>query len=338
GVKRKHIKVTSGDLCLTEPEQPLPEGHQAGQVQPPRFITSHAYVIEVKGYQLTTLRIGLFFDGTANNTFKHQEGQPVLENTLATCSPEEQQALLEQCFNDQLPRSLNNSEKNDLTNIGKAWDLYKRPTATELNVKVYVEGIGTTQGQDDATAGLAFDKGETSSASRVEQACRTQIGAEIKKQLGEILSNIECIHKVEFDVFGFSRGASAARQFVNRIDSKNDHPLVEAIANVAEIRLKAGFDWASRDDVCIQFVGLFDTVVSAYLWGQRDVALAPDCAERVVHIVAADEWRYHFGLTRITDDAAGTQIADNFTEVIIPGAHSDIGGGYYSRWSLRNPN
>ncbi|MFE8730219.1 phospholipase effector Tle1 domain-containing protein, partial [Aeromonas hydrophila] len=70
----------------------------------------------------------------------------------------------------------------------------------------------------------------------------------------------------------------------------------------------------------------------------RNVALAPDCAERVVHIVAADEWRYHFDLTRITDDAAGTALAENFTEVIIPGAHSDIGGGYYSRWSLRDPN
>lgn len=54
---------------------------------------------------------------------------------------------------------------------------------------------------------------------------------------------------MEFDVFGFSRGASAARQFVNRIDKKGDHPLVEAIANAPEIRLKAGFDWSSRDDV-----------------------------------------------------------------------------------------
>ncbi len=71
-VKREHIKVTSGDLCLTDPEQPLPKGHQAGQAQPPRFFTKHSYVIEVKGYQLITLRIGVFFDGTANNTFKHR--------------------------------------------------------------------------------------------------------------------------------------------------------------------------------------------------------------------------------------------------------------------------
>ncbi|HHQ4779210.1 TPA: T6SS phospholipase effector Tle1-like catalytic domain-containing protein [Aeromonas veronii] len=337
-VKREHVKVTTGDLCLTDPEQPLPEGHKAGQAQPPRFITKHSYVIEVKGYQLTTLRIGVFFDGTANNTFKHQEGQPALEAALASCSPAEQETLLEQCFNDALPSELNNSEKNDITNIGKAHRLYLPPTETELTVAVYVEGIGTTQGQDDTKAGLAADKGDTSSAARVEQACRAQIVAEIKEQLERILPTIERIHKVEFDVFGFSRGASAARQFVNRIDKKGDHPLVEAIANAPEIRLKAGFDWSSRDDVRIQFVGLFDTVVSSYLWGKRSVVLDPDCAERVVHIVAADEWRFHFDLTRITDDATGTEIASNFTEVIIPGAHSDVGGGYYSRWSLRDPN
>lgn len=337
-VKREHIKVTTGDLCLTEPEQPLPKGHKAGQAQPPRFITKHSYVIEVKGYRLNILRIGVFFDGTANNTFKHREGKSALETALAQCSPEEQQILLEQCFEGALPDDLNNSEKNDITNIGKARELYKLPTKSELNVAVYVEGIGTTEGLNDAKAGLAADKGDTSSAVRVEQACQTQIVAEVKKQLERILPTIECIHKVEFDVFGFSRGASAARQFVNRIDQKGDHPLVEAMAADPDIPLKKGFDWASRDDVRIQFVGLFDTVVSSYLWGKRNVALAPDCAERVVHIVAADEWRYHFDLTRITDDAAGTALAENFTEVIIPGAHSDIGGGYYSRWSLRDPN
>jgi len=223
-VKREHIKVTSGDLCLTEPEQPLPKGHQAGQAQPPRFITKHSYVIEVKGYQLTTLRIGVFFDGTANNTFKHKGGKSALEEALAECSPEEQQILLEQCFEGALPDGLNNSEKNDITNIGKARELYKLPTKSELNVAVYVEGIGTTEGQDDATAGLAADKGDTSSAVRVEQTCQTQIVAEVKKQLERILPTIECIHKVEFDVFGFSRGASAARQFVNRIDQKGSPP------------------------------------------------------------------------------------------------------------------
>ncbi|WP_421225493.1 type VI secretion system tip protein TssI/VgrG [Aeromonas enteropelogenes] len=86
-VKREHVKVTTGDLCLTDPEQPLPKGHKAGQAQPPRFITKHSYVIEVKGYQLTTLRIGVFFDGTGNNTHNAQAGlQKVEQWLLETCS------------------------------------------------------------------------------------------------------------------------------------------------------------------------------------------------------------------------------------------------------------
>ena len=220
-VKRKHVKVTTGDLCLTDPEQPLPEGHKAGQAQPsqegqkagqaqpPRFITKHSYVIEVKGYQLTTLRIGVFFDGTSNNTFNHEKGKNALEAALAKCSPQEQAALLEQCFEGTLPGGLNNSEKNDITNIGKAHLLYQQPTKTKLNVAVYVEGIGTAKGLDDTKAGAGADKGETSSTSRVEQACRTQIVAKIKEQLSEILPSIECIHKVEFDVCVFPRMAIA---------------------------------------------------------------------------------------------------------------------------------
>lgn len=103
------------------------------------------------------------------------------------------------------------------------------------------------------------------------------------------------------------------------------------------IRLKAGFDWASRDDVRIAFVGLFDTVKSSFN-PRVNIRLNAESAERVVHLTALDEVRKHFPLSRITPDAAGTSIAPHFTELALPGAHSDIGGGYYSRWSLRNPN
>ncbi|WP_413796227.1 hypothetical protein [Aeromonas dhakensis] len=70
-----------------------------------------------------------------------------------------------------------------------------------------------------------------------------------------------------------------ARQFVNQLDQRSDHLLVEAIANEPSITLKAGFDWARRDDVRIKFVGLFDTVVTSQ-FEKRQVTLAPDCAER----------------------------------------------------------
>ncbi|MCJ2366572.1 DUF2235 domain-containing protein, partial [Aeromonas dhakensis] len=146
-VKREHVKVTSGDLCLTDPEQPLPEGHKAGQAQPPRFITKHSYVIEVKGYLLNILRIGVFFDGTANNTFKHLEGQEMIEAFLSQCDdPVEREALRQQCQAGSLPLD-DNSEKNDVTNIGKAHELYLPPSKSSLIVKAYISGIGTAAGE-----------------------------------------------------------------------------------------------------------------------------------------------------------------------------------------------
>jgi hypothetical protein len=336
-VKREHIKVATGDLCLTDPEQPLPEGHKAGQAQPPRFITKHSYVIEVKGYQLNILRIGVFFDGTANNTTKHEEGNAALEAFLAQCSdPLEQERMRQQCMAGAVSFS-DASQSNDVTNVGKAYDLYQLPQQGQLTVPVYIDGIGTESGQGDSMKGQALDYGPTSSYGKVLFACREKIVNEAKALLKDVLPTLECIHKIEFDVFGFSRGASAARQFVNTIDQQADHPLVEALAKESSIRLKAGFDWASREDCRIKFVGLFDTVCSSSLEA-RSVTLAPDCAERVVHLTAKDEWRYFFALTRITNDVEGKKIAPNFTELALPGCHSDIGGGYYSRWSLRNPN
>ncbi|WP_429076688.1 T6SS phospholipase effector Tle1-like catalytic domain-containing protein [Aeromonas hydrophila] len=336
-VKREHIKVTSGDLCLTDPEQPLPEGHKAGQAQPPRFITKHSYVIEVKGYQLNILRIGVFFDGTANNTTKHEEGKAALEDFLAQCSdPLEQERMRQLCIAGAVSFS-DTSQANDITNVGKAYDLYQLPQQGQLTVPVYIDGIGTESGQGDSMKGQALDYGPTSSYGKVLLACREKIVSEVKALLKDALPTLECIHKIEFDVFGFSRGASAARQFVNTIDQQADHPLAEAVTNAPEIRLKAGFDWASREDCRIKFVGLFDTVCSSLLEA-RSVTLTSDCAERVVHLTAKDEWRYFFALTRITNDVEGKKIASNFTELALPGCHSDIGGGYYSRWSLRNPN
>ncbi|WP_049048421.1 T6SS phospholipase effector Tle1-like catalytic domain-containing protein [Aeromonas hydrophila] len=348
-VKREHIKVTTGDLCLTDPEQPLPEGHKAGQAQPPRFITKHSYVIEVKGYRLNILRIGVFFDGTGNNTHNAQAGlQKVEQWLLETCSdPAQREKELQGCQMGQSP--VEGSSANDVTNVGKLFEQYDI-AAGPLVAHSYISGIGTRdpiagengpeyRSDDTLTQGFDLDFGgeNTSIIGKVTLACTDTILMGIHDDLRDILPSIDCIHRIVFDVFGFSRGAAAARHFVNTIDQKSDHPLAQAMANSPDIRLKAGFDWASRDDVRFTFVGLFDTVVSSYN-PDVNVQLKADCAERVVHLTALDEVRKYFPLSRITEDAAGTSTPAHFTELALPGAHSDIGGGYYSRWSLSNPN
>ncbi|WP_233958920.1 T6SS phospholipase effector Tle1-like catalytic domain-containing protein [Pectobacterium versatile] len=346
---REHIKATTGDLCLTAPEQPLPEAHQEGKSGNVRLFTKHSYVIEVKGYQINVLRIGVFFDGTGNNTYNAESGLKKVEQWLAeTCSdPAQREKELRGCQMGQLPVS--DSAANDKTNVWKLYDQYIFGAKT-LSAHSYISGIGTrdpvagNEGQEYRsdnmlTKGLDLDFGgeNTSIVGKVNQACEQAIIQAIDDDLKDALSNIDCIHRIVFDVFGFSRGAAAARHFVNVIDQKADHPLVQAVAKTSTIRLKAGFDWANRDDVRITFVGIFDTVASSY-HPSLNIRLQDDCAERVVHLTALDEVRKHFPLTRITPTAIGTSIPPHFTELALPGAHSDLGGGYYSRWSLRNPN
>ncbi|MCW2485666.1 DUF2235 domain-containing protein [Candidatus Symbiopectobacterium sp. NZEC127] len=346
---REHVNVTTGDLCLTAPEQPLPEAHQEGKAGEARFFTKHAYVIEVKGYTLNVLRIGVFFDGTGNNTSNAESGMKKVEQWLAeTCSdPAQREKELLGCQRGQLPVS--DSAANDKTNVGKLYDQYRIGPET-LNAHCYISGIGTrdpvpgNEGQEyrsDVTLALAMDLSvmgeDTSIVGKVNLACGQGIAEAIQRDLRQVLPNIDCIHRIVFDVFGFSRGAAAARHFVNVIDQKDDHPLVQAVAEDPSLRLKAGFDWRSRDDVRIAFLGIFDTVTSSYNLKVK-TRLQDDCADRVVHLTALDEVRHHFPLTRITPTAIGTSIPPHFTELALPGAHSDIGGGYYSRWSLANPN
>ncbi|MGL5008122.1 MAG: T6SS phospholipase effector Tle1-like catalytic domain-containing protein [Plesiomonas sp.] len=349
GIKREHCQVTTGDLCLTQPEKTLPKGHNAGEAQTPRFITNHSYVIEVKGYKLGTLRIGVFFDGTGNNTANTQNGLAKVEQWLAhTCSnPAQKEKELRACQVGQLP--VNGSAANDVTNVGKLFSLYDLE-AEKLISHCYISGIGTRdpvsgkkekeyRTDDTITQGLDLDfSGEnTSIIGKVTEACQLRIIKAIDDDLKNVLPEIEYIHRIVFDVFGFSRGAAAARHFVNVIDQKDDHPLVKAVTSYSAIRLKVGFDWANRQNVRIAFVGLFDTVKSSFN-PNVNIRLHPQSAERVVHLTAQDEVRKHFPLSRITDDSAGTSIPPHFTEVALPGSHSDIGGGYYSRWSLNNPN
>ncbi|MBL0897039.1 DUF2235 domain-containing protein, partial [Pectobacterium atrosepticum] len=172
-----------------------------------------------------------------------------------TCSdPAQREKELRGCQMGQLP--VGDSAANDITNVGKLFNQYDL-TAGPLVVHSYISGIGTRDpvaGKDGLeyrsdnmlTKGLDLDFGgeNTSIVGKVNQACSQGITDAVKRDLREVLPNIECIHRIVFDVFGFSRGAAAARHFVNVIDQKTDHPLVQAIANTPTIRLKAGFDWA----------------------------------------------------------------------------------------------
>ncbi|EFL0355773.1 T6SS effector phospholipase Tle1-EAEC, partial [Escherichia coli] len=133
-----------------------------------------------------------------------------------------------------------------------------------------------------------------------------------------------CIAKIQFDVFGFSRGAAAARHFANRV-MEQDPAIARAIAK----GLRGDF-YDGKPSGEVRFLGLFDTVaaiggISNFfdINGRSNpgvkLELRPSIAKKVFQITAMNEYRYNFSLN---------SIKGMWPELALPGAHSDIGGGY----------
>jgi Uncharacterized alpha/beta hydrolase domain (DUF2235) len=191
---------------------------------------------------------------------------------------------------------------NAATNVALMW---QDIAGVQILNPVYIDGIGTTRNQvDSPKLGGALGVGETGIETRAQSAFTALDGAlkiNRKKKLPVILN---------INVFGFSRGAATARHFVHLVNSKQFYP--------------SGWD---KMRLRINFVGLFDTVSAFGIKHSNDVTelhlnFGENYAQRVVHLIAGDEYRDQFEVTTIA--SAG----DRGYELTMPGAHSDVGGSY----------
>ncbi len=128
------------------------------------------------------------------------------------------------------------------------------------------------------------------------------------------------VSRIDVAVFGFSRGATLARAFVNRLLKK-----CEIKDGVAHWPCSTALDGQSAP-LHFRFLGLFDTVESVGLPAHNlnsDMLMhISEQVERCFHIVAAHELRACFPLTPIGNDSPSCE------QLVWPGVHSDIGGGY----------
>lgn len=109
-----------------------------------------------------------------------------------------------------------NSYSNDYTNVARMWKY------CDSEYKIYVEGMGTDDKQKDSQDGFAFGAGLTGVRAKVRKACQLasdKIGEEMKK--GDNQNKV--LTKIIFDVFGFSRGAASARNFVYEVNVKRPY-------------------------------------------------------------------------------------------------------------------
>lgn len=277
-----------------------------------------------------TLKVGVFFDGTGNNRNNSND----LRLAYAQCANLVSEARAKACAEYETrakPGLSNQSWQGGLTNISRLYDLYQRSdeltnSETEAQVKAYVSGIGTADGKSDALFGMALG----SSLIRQFEGVVTKTDEALDNISAELARFIKlnrdqiAIAKVQFDVFGFSRGAAAARHFANRV-MKQDTAVAAAIDKGLDL---AGHHGKAAGEV--RFMGLFDTVAAIgslqnfYNVNGRsnpgvNLELRPSVAQKVFQISAMHECRHNFSLN---------SIKGMWPELALPGVHSDIGGGY----------
>lgn len=197
----------------------------------------------------------------------------------------------------------------------------------------------TSKYEGDKTIGNGFGAGSTGVVAKVKLGCEN-----IYKDLGLVLDVASETKKVStvnlsLDVYGFSRGAAAARCFVNCIEEKHGKVSDKAESLISYWFNKKGYGYSSEEKVTVKvnvrFLGLYDTVSSYGGWRSfgsfdndvKELGLDFPSAKfpqllRGVQFCAAEEYRANFSLSTV--DSYKSKIK----QFIFPGAHSDIGGGY----------
>lgn len=128
---------------------------------------------------------------------------------------------------------------------------------------------------------------------------------------------------LEFDIFGFSRGAALARHFVNVLKQRGEW------WSISEAYLP--------QNVNVRTLNIFDTVGSMIVPG-KDIdpgytyfIKSHWIRDGITHIIADDEYRYNFDGQFIKENEKDYPVdyeKGDIKEYIGVGSHSDIGGGY----------
>lgn len=190
----------------------------------------------------------------------------------------------------------NGNDQNNFTNIYK---LFK-----SCNIeKIYIEGIGTITGKVDSETAKAIGENlPTYSGYSYQDKLN------IAKDHFKVFVKYHTAKKINVFIYGFSRGATLARDFTNFILDINE-------------RIK------------ISYLGIFDTVESLPFrspnvnFSERKL----NKIDQILHLCAIQECRDNFPLT-VVNDFGAQKFQDHYSskvkEIFVPGAHADVGGGY----------
>ncbi|VEI21321.1 Uncharacterized conserved protein [Serratia plymuthica] len=276
-----------------------------------------------------TLTIGVFFDGTGNNAINSGERQKACTGEHFGMDNADAQSALIQCT--RLKRGFSGTAAGShlgyYTNVHWLNTLYTTSFPVDGGMgqsAIYIEGIGTESGEGDSGYGMATGRGDTGVVRKTDKAVAA-LAAAIRDYLAKPSeTDVGLVMELQFDIFGFSRGAASARHFANRVFDQDSAIIAAIKAGLGEVEFSGTPGGKTR------FLGIFDTVAAIGTpanglnphsadTGEVNIVLRPGVAEKVFHITAQHECRFNFALN---------SVKPAWPELALPGVHSDIGGGY----------
>jgi hypothetical protein len=273
---------------------------------------------------------GVFFDGTNNNkerdlVDKSYSNIAVLHNAFRNSRKSGYFRFYIPGLGTRFPEIGEMSESDDGKAMGAGGDsrvYYAMIQVYNCIHEALFDGVALVSPEETMTVVTSADKG-LKTVWLLGSSKRMAYFAELETRLASAIKNKRPnIKLVNLSVFGFSRGAAEARAFCNWL--------------IACCREQVGGYTLCGIPIRFQFLGIFDTVASVGLadsspvgsgfldWADGTMKV-PLSIERCVHLVAAHEIRASFPLSSGRDDGA---YPENCTEVVYPGAHCDVGGGY----------
>jgi len=278
------------------------------------------------------LTVGVFFDGTGNNAINTQTMLKIYSAGQYDLNDTEAGSILAKCARENfgVTDSSATSYAGYFTNIHWLSTLYRsRITQNSSDVQraLYIDGIGTETGKADNMLGQGFGISHTGVVAKTDKAV-SLLADTIQGMLGALSQMCSdgafIVRALQFDIFGFSRGAAAGRHFANRVQSE-DTAIIHAVREGMR-----GYNFRGAPCGQTRFIGIFDTVTAIGTpvnglnphsadAGTVKLILRPGVAQKVFHLTAANECRFNFALN---------SVKPAWPELALPGAHSDIGGGY----------
>jgi hypothetical protein len=236
---------------------------------------------------------------------------------FATCTTCEQQPWFSFFFDGTGNNRILDEPQQKLSNVARLYLGHVDESEAPLINRLYYPGVGTPLNpsdpgwwekiRDSEALGGTMGLGSDVRLTKAEEDFRFSLTSNHK------------VTRIDIAIFGFSRGATLARAFVNRLLQQ-----CTPKDGVPHWPCPTALDGESAP-LHIRFLGLFDTVESVGLPARNlsDMRLrVPQQVERCLHFIAGHELRACFPLTPVRGSAA------TYEEIVLPGMHADVGGGY----------